>query len=554
MTVRKLAAILFSDIVGFTQQVSRDESQGLELRTRVEQISKACALANSGRVVKTIGDAVMIEFASAVESVTCALAMQEEVHALNAALKLVEPLRIRIGIHIGDVVEENHDLYGNAVNIAQRVQETAQPGTVCISREVYVQIRPILKLRCDPVTATSRKPMPEPVEVLQVTSEARAWDAPHLGAAHIPAGYWCLAVCAGTAGWLGSQALWQRGLVGGICGVSLLALFSFLLLRRLPNYVPELQTSETIQNRGFFWRLANIWLYPPAFLFVYLLLAATTFPAPNSSPTPLRPNYYHGFYTNPREFETKYHGQEYKLANQVAALRAARPHIALERQGWGGGQFSFFDWRITLPFTLFGLFALIWGLLIVNRLPNTWKPRLPVLTRAGVTRSLILALAMMGCLVGPLYGVLFAKWMLRPFLQPQSVAWRSVGASTDLNLDIREVRSRVSAWCRAHGYDSIDFCDYNLNTVPDEKTVGYATAYCIWRGPWEMTPEGKPTTKEDGRPVFSIECVASAHPAQTHLEVRTGGAAVGSPEEAWCRAEIDSLLAVLKAMPRSAYL
>jgi class 3 adenylate cyclase len=550
---RKLAAILFSDIVGFTRHVSLDESQGLDWRARVEQLSKVCALTHSGRVVKTIGDAVMIEFSSAVEAVTCALAMQEEVRALSADLGLAEPLQVRIGIHVGDVVEEDEDLYGNAVNIAQRVQETAQPGTVCISREVYVQIRPILKLRCDPVTASSRKPMPEPVEVLQVTSEARERDALYLRATRIPAGFWGLAICAGTADWLGTQALSRLGLLGEIAGVSLLALVSYLLLRRLPNFVPELQASETFQKAGTFWRFVNIGLYLPAFLIVYLLLAMATLPAPDPSPTPLRPDYYHGYYTDPKEFETKYRGQEYKLANQVASLRAARPKIALERQGWGGGQFTFSGWRITLPFTLSGLFVLTWGLLTVNRQRNTWRPHLPVLNRAGVVRSLLLALTMMGCLVGPLYGLLFLGWMIRPFRQPQSIAWQSIGDFADVAADIREVRTRLSAWCRAHGYDSIDYCDYSLNTVPDEKTIGYASAYCVWRGTWKMTPEGKPEQEQAGQPVFSIACVASAMPAQTHVEVSAGGAVVGSREETWCHAEVNSLLAALKTAPASAH-
>lgn len=162
---------MFADIAGFTRQVSRDENEGLERRRRVEQLIKGCAVGHSGRVVKTIGDAVMLEFQSAVEAVSCALVIQNEMRELNRELGTREPLQVRVGIHVGDVVEEDHDLYGNGVNIAQRVQTIALPGGICISREVYVQIRPILKLRCEPVSRQPTKDMPEAVEVFQVTDE-----------------------------------------------------------------------------------------------------------------------------------------------------------------------------------------------------------------------------------------------------------------------------------------------------------------------------------------------------------------------------------------------
>ena len=165
---RKLAAIVFADIAGFSRQVSEDEVAGLESRRQVEQLIKATSLTHGGRVVKTIGDAVMLEFYSAVEAVSCAVAIQREMRDLNTRLATRPPVLVRIGVHVGDVVEENGDLFGNGVNIAQRVQTLAIPGGICISREVYVQIRPILKLRCELVTAKPDKAMPEPVDVFTV--------------------------------------------------------------------------------------------------------------------------------------------------------------------------------------------------------------------------------------------------------------------------------------------------------------------------------------------------------------------------------------------------
>lgn len=170
-TRRKLAAVLFADIAGFTQQVSADEVKGLERRRRMEELVKSSAASHSGRVVKTIGDAVMLEFASAVEAVGCALDVQREMEWLNRELGSEEPVHLRVGIHVGDVVEEDNDLYGNAVNIAQRVQDMAPPGGICITREVFVQVRPTLKLHYELVTTPPPKPLPEPVEVFRVTSQ-----------------------------------------------------------------------------------------------------------------------------------------------------------------------------------------------------------------------------------------------------------------------------------------------------------------------------------------------------------------------------------------------
>lgn len=175
-TQRKLAAIVFADIAGFSQQVSQDETAGLERRRQIEQLIKGSALGHGGRVVKTIGDAVMLEFYSAVEAVSCGLEVQKEVQALNLRLAPAPAVLVRIGVHVGDVVEEEGDLYGNGVNIAQRVQTIAEPGGICISREVYVQIRPILKLRFALARTPPEKPMPEAMEVYSIGGDGLATE------------------------------------------------------------------------------------------------------------------------------------------------------------------------------------------------------------------------------------------------------------------------------------------------------------------------------------------------------------------------------------------
>lgn len=165
---RKLAAIVFADIAGYTERSNRDESGTLQIRTQVERLLKSSTISHNGRVVKVLGDGAMLEFASAVDAVGCALEIQAQMAELNTSLELSDPALLRVGVHVGDVVEEEDDLYGNAVNIASRVAAMAAPGGICITREVYVQIRPILNLRCDPVSETEGGRLPEPIEVFAI--------------------------------------------------------------------------------------------------------------------------------------------------------------------------------------------------------------------------------------------------------------------------------------------------------------------------------------------------------------------------------------------------
>ncbi|HRK21874.1 MAG TPA: adenylate/guanylate cyclase domain-containing protein [Fimbriimonadaceae bacterium] len=165
---RKLAAIVFADIAGYTDKTQRDEAGTLNVRDRVERLIKSATVSHNGRVVKTLGDGAMLEFASAVEAVSCALDIQDQMETLNADLASDEPVALRVGVHVGDVVEEADDIYGNAVNIASRVLGMAQPGGICITREVYVQIKPILKLSFAPVAGAVSDRLPEPVEVFAI--------------------------------------------------------------------------------------------------------------------------------------------------------------------------------------------------------------------------------------------------------------------------------------------------------------------------------------------------------------------------------------------------
>src|SRR5713101_3368463 len=135
---RKLAAIMFTDIAGFSCQMGADEARMLRLLAVHNQVIEQAIAAHHGHVIKTFGDAFLVDFPSVVHAVQCAQRIQAQFHAHNAEKETTEQIRVRIGIHSGDiVVQPNGDVLGDGVNIASRLQTLAEPDTICISDMVY---------------------------------------------------------------------------------------------------------------------------------------------------------------------------------------------------------------------------------------------------------------------------------------------------------------------------------------------------------------------------------------------------------------------------------
>src|ERR1700735_4658057 len=140
---RKLAAILCSDVVGYSRLAGAYEDRILaRLRAlRIDLIDPTIAVHN-GRVVKRTGDGAIVEFRSAVDAVRCAIEVQNAMVERNAGVTKERRIDFRIGIHIGDVVEEaDGDLMGDGVNIAARLEGVAKPGAICLSEDAYRQVR-----------------------------------------------------------------------------------------------------------------------------------------------------------------------------------------------------------------------------------------------------------------------------------------------------------------------------------------------------------------------------------------------------------------------------
>ncbi|WP_287363319.1 adenylate/guanylate cyclase domain-containing protein [Mesorhizobium sp.] len=138
---RRLAAILAADVAGYSRLIESDEAGTLAaLRDRRKIFLNPTVARHHGRLVKVMGDGVLIEFGSAVNAVACAVVLQKQFAAANAGLAEDRRIVLRMGVNLGDVVVEGSDLYGDGVIIAVRLQAMAEPGGICVSGSVHEQV------------------------------------------------------------------------------------------------------------------------------------------------------------------------------------------------------------------------------------------------------------------------------------------------------------------------------------------------------------------------------------------------------------------------------
>jgi TolB-like protein/class 3 adenylate cyclase len=188
---RKLAAILVADVVGYTRLAGADEDRTLSrLRGLQSDLIEPAIEAHHGRIVKRTGDGSIIEFRSVVDAVSCAIEVQSGLVERNAGVPPERRIEFRVGIHLGDVVEEEDgDLMGDGVNIAARLEGIAKPGAICLSEPAYWQVKGRLDLSVTDLGPTQLKNIAEPIRAYSVEVDKAAQAKPlkkTLGGSHSP--------------------------------------------------------------------------------------------------------------------------------------------------------------------------------------------------------------------------------------------------------------------------------------------------------------------------------------------------------------------------------
>jgi TolB-like protein/class 3 adenylate cyclase len=166
---RRLAAILAADVVGYSRLMGEDEAgTHARLKAHRKEFIEPLVGEYRGRVVKLTGDGALVEFASAVDAVECAVAIQRGMAERQALEPEHRRLRLRIGINVGDIILEEGDIYGGGVNVAARLEGLAEPGGICVARSVYHQVKGKLALAFEPMGEHQVKNIAEPVETFRV--------------------------------------------------------------------------------------------------------------------------------------------------------------------------------------------------------------------------------------------------------------------------------------------------------------------------------------------------------------------------------------------------
>lgn len=170
---RKLSAVMFTDMIGYTSLTEKNEQIALELLEVHRRLLRSLFRTHRGREIKTMGDAFLVEFGSALEAVRCAIQIQEELSRRNLERSQDSQIHLRIGIHVGDVEHKQGDLYGEAVNVASRIERIAEPDGIAVSRQVYDQIRNHPGIEARSVGSRELKNVKESTEVFSISHQRK---------------------------------------------------------------------------------------------------------------------------------------------------------------------------------------------------------------------------------------------------------------------------------------------------------------------------------------------------------------------------------------------
>lgn len=175
---RRLSAILAADAVGYSRLMEQDEAGTLTaLRAHREDVIAPKIAEHKGRTVKLIGDGALVEFPSVVEAVQCAYEIQASLRQRNAGIPEDKRIEFRIGVHIGDVIVDGDDIYGEGVNVAARLESLAQPGGICISDWVYQSVAGKLDATFEDLGQRDVKNLSKPLHVYGIDVNGQRQDS-----------------------------------------------------------------------------------------------------------------------------------------------------------------------------------------------------------------------------------------------------------------------------------------------------------------------------------------------------------------------------------------
>src|SRR5688572_5672013 len=160
---RRLAAILCADVAGYTRLMNADESGTLRLLNSHREVTDRLIAQHGGRIANTAGDSILAEFPSAVDALQCALGIQERIAAVHEEVPEERRVAFRIGLHVGEAMVREGDLFGDGVNVAARMQGLAEPGTVCLSASAHEYVHRVLPVTFEDLGPQSVKNLDTPV-------------------------------------------------------------------------------------------------------------------------------------------------------------------------------------------------------------------------------------------------------------------------------------------------------------------------------------------------------------------------------------------------------
>ncbi len=175
---RRLAAILAADVVGYIRLMREDEASTLaQLKVLRKEVFDPRTAEHNGRIVKTMGDGVQVEFLSAVEATQCAIKVQRALTRRNEDVPLDQRVELRIGINLGDIVIDGEDIFGDGVNVAARLENLCDTGEVYISAAIYDQVEDKIEATFDDLGEHTVKNIDKPIRVYRVSPEAEPTNA-----------------------------------------------------------------------------------------------------------------------------------------------------------------------------------------------------------------------------------------------------------------------------------------------------------------------------------------------------------------------------------------